>query len=118
MDTILHEIFMAIATAAASAITAYAVQQARRNGLEITVSQQELMKKYEVEAIMYAEEQAWAFLKKTGAKMTSGEKLKLASDYLAAHSPFHKGMSNASIDQKITSTLASGRKEFSAPGLR
>lgn len=105
MDGILHEIFVAIATAAASAITAWAVQQARRNGIEITAAQQELMKKYEAEAILYAEEKAAQWLKDHGTKMASSTKLQLAIDYLKTHSKFHANLNSAEVAQRVQAGL-------------
>lgn len=87
MDAILATILHAIAIAAATALTAFLVGLARRNGLSIDQAKEDALHDAAQKGIEYAEEEAVRYFKENGSKLTSAAKRKLALEFVARKIP-------------------------------
>lgn len=83
ISAFLHNVFAFVASAAATALTAFLVGLAKKNGIQITSEQQDVMKEYSNQAIMFAEE--WAA--KLGESKNGAKKLEIAKSFLMSHMP-------------------------------
>lgn len=89
MDAILHQIFLAVATVAATAATAYLTQLARRNGVELDAAKQKALHDAAAQAVLYVEEKAADFASRSGEKvlMSAEQKLSMANLYVRRKVP-------------------------------
>lgn len=103
MESILHQILLAVATLAAAAITAAVTQAARSHGLTIDKQQEDALRSATRDAIDFAEEKAVSYLALNAGSLTSFEKLRLAIGFLKNRT----GISTDEADARIHAALPS-----------
>lgn len=82
--TLLHSVLMAVSSILVSVLVAYAAQQLKKNGIDLTATQQALLKEWAQQAIAYAEEWAAKLLKDKKEKVSGTTKLAMARDFFKA----------------------------------